>query len=40
MTGKWLNRAVVITLLICVYAAGYDTGRDQVIQSQQCYESR
>jgi hypothetical protein len=31
--NPWLNRAAVIVALLCVYAAGYASGKDQAIQA-------
>ena len=37
---KWINRAAVITLLLAVYAAGYDTGRFVTHPDRCHHESR
>jgi hypothetical protein len=39
MTGKWINRAAIITLLLSAYAAGYDSGRF-ITHPDRCHESR
>jgi hypothetical protein len=35
ISNPWINRAAALVLLLCVYIAGIDTGRERAAEAHQ-----